>query len=205
MATEYQYLPLDVSRNEIRLVILKPSRPFNTKPICSIVHLSLDSETPFEALSYTWGDASSRRVIFINRRKLKVTGNLETALRHLRYTHDERVIWIDALCINQEDILECNQQVTKMREIYSRAAKVVVWLGPASYNTNLVFDFLAEASSKKREIEDWLPKTFKNSGRTKSWKAMYDLATRDYWKRVWIIQEIFFASSIIVCCGFCCI
>jgi len=133
-----------------------------------------------------------------------VTENLDTALRSLRYTYDERVIWIDALCINQGDIRERTQQVTKMREIYSRATKVVVWLGTSSHHTKLAFDLLAEASLKKLEIEDWLPKTFQSSDRSKSLKAFYDLATRDYWKRVWIIQEIFSASNVIVRCGFRC-
>jgi hypothetical protein len=204
MATVPLYLPLDVSRNEIRLVILKPSRSFKTKAICSLVYRSLDSEAPFEAVSYTWGDVSSKRPIFLSGRKFMVTENLDTALRHLRYTYDERVIWIDALCINQDNTAERAQQVTKMREIYGRATKVVVWLGTSSYNTNLAFDFLAEASSKELEIEDWLPKTFKSSDRSKSWKAFHDLATRDYWKRVWIIQEIFSASAVIVRCGFRC-
>src|SRR5277367_3747830 len=110
MATTHPYLPLDVSRNEIRLVILKPSRSFKTEVSCTLVHRSLDSEAPFEALSYTWGDASSKRLIFLNERMFLVTKNLNTALRQLRYTQDERVIWIDALCINQYDIVERNHQ-----------------------------------------------------------------------------------------------
>jgi hypothetical protein len=63
---------------------------------------------------------------------------------------------------------------------------------------------LAEASSKKLEIKDWLPRTFRKSDRLNYWKAFYDLANRDYWKRVWVIQEIFFASAVIVRCGFRC-
>jgi hypothetical protein len=126
MATTYPYPPLDVSRNEIRLVILKPSCSIKMKVSCTLVHCSLDSEAPFEALSYTWGDASSKRLVLLNGRKFLVTEDLGTALRYLRYIQDERVIWIDALCINQDDILERNQQVTKMQDIYRKAIKIII-------------------------------------------------------------------------------
>jgi hypothetical protein len=146
MATAHPYLPFDVSRNEIRVVILAPSRSFKAKASCKLVHWSLDDNAPFEELSYTWGDANPKRQICLNGRKFLVTWNLDTALRDLRYVEDEKIIWKDALCINQDDIPECNQQVTKMREIYQRAAKVVAWLGPAS-GLAMIHDFAYRSGS----------------------------------------------------------
>ena len=200
--TPYQYLPLDVSRNEIRLVVLAPSYSFSAQVSCSLVPRSLDSDVAFEALSYTWGDAECKRLISLNGLEFSVAKNLDIALRHLRYSEDERSIWVDALCINQDDITERNQQVTKMRNIYKRAAKVVVWLGQASSSSDIAFSFLVTAASNRCGIEDWMSKAWKSPNVSVRWSAIHDIANRDYWRRVWIIQEIFFAQSIIVRCGF---
>lgn len=181
---------------------LSPSRLFTAVLSCSLVHRSLDDNIVFEALSYTWGDANLRRYISLDGRKFLVTRNLDIALRHLRYVHDERFLWIDALCINQGDILERNEQVAKMRRIYQRATKVVAWLGPTSHKTDIAFHFLMEASSNRSEIENWFSKTLTNPARLRSWEALYDLIDRDYWKRVWIIQEIFSATTLVVRCGY---
>jgi hypothetical protein len=169
MAAARPYSSLNTARNEIRLITLAPSPSFESTIPCHLFHRSLDTETegPFDALSYTWGDASSRRLISLNGNKFSVTANLHTALRHLRYTADQRVLWIDELCINQDNIPERNQQVTKMQEIYQRAAKVVVWLGPASKTSDLAFAFLAEASLKAPEIDDWLPRNLRAQNRSK--------------------------------------
>jgi hypothetical protein len=204
MATIYRYLPLDDSRNETRLIILLPSRPFKAEVTCRLFYQLLDDNHRFEALSYTWGDPNSKLPLSLNGREIKVTKNLDKALCYLRYADDQRILWIDALCINQEYIPERNQQVAAMHKIYQRAAKVIVWLGPASKNGNFAFDLLAEASSKKIEIDDWLIRNLKMRSRSKFWEAYCDIADCDYWGRVWIIQEIFFASSAIVRCGFCC-
>jgi hypothetical protein len=205
MATEHQYRPLDVSRNEIRVVRLAPSRYPMAKAFCSFIHLSLDDNIRFEALSYTWGDANLKRSISLDGREFVVTRNLDIALRHLRYIQDERYLWIDALCINQHDYIERNQQVSKMGQIYQTAAKVVVWLGLASDNSDVGIDLSLEACTKRLEMQAWMFEVMKNPGRAEHWKAALNLFERDYWRRVWIIQEIFFAKSLIVRCGFRCI
>jgi hypothetical protein len=127
MATEHQYRPLDISCNEIRLLRLAPSRSFAVRVSCSLDYKSLDDNISFEALSYTWGDTNLRRSIILDGWKFLVMRNLEIAPRHLRYVYDERLLWIDAPCINQRDVPEKNYQVPKMRQIYQRANKVVAW------------------------------------------------------------------------------
>jgi hypothetical protein len=205
MATPYEYSPLDDSRNEIRLVILNPSPSFKTEVTCDLVHRFLDSKPPpFDALSYTWGDVSHKRDIFLSGSKFSVTESLNTTLRHLRYADDKRTIWIDALCINQEDKIERSRQVTRMRDIYQKATKVIVWLGPASPTTQFAYKLLSEANWNWHNIENWLPKSLTNPSRSKHWKAFLELTSRDYWRRVWIIQEIFSGRFVIVRCGFHC-
>jgi hypothetical protein len=85
----------------------------------------VDDVPEYLALSYTWGDLSNRRDIYINGHKFSITSNLYQALQHLRSNTAVRHLWIDAICINQND----NEQVPRMREVYSRAQCVIVWLG----------------------------------------------------------------------------
>jgi hypothetical protein len=205
MATEHQYHPLDASKNEIRVVRLTASSNFTAKASCRLIHLSLDDNITYEALSYTWGSPTSKRTIFLDGQKFLVTRNLEIALRHLRYVKDERYLWIDALCINQESVKERNQQVRKMGEIYKKATKVVVWLGPASEDSNIGMDFLVEACARRLEMRAWISEVIMDLGLVENLKAAIKLLQRDYWRRVWIIQEMFFAKSLIVRCGFRCI
>lgn len=205
METKHQYRALDVSRNEIRVVRLAPSRYHKANASCSIIHTSLDDNIFFEALSYTWGDPVQSCRIDLDGRKFFVTRNLEIALRYLRYAEDERYLWIDALCINQDDISEKNQQVPKMGQIYQTAAKVVVWLGLRSKNSDIAIDFSLEACTRRFELQAWMFEVMKNPGRVEHWRAAVNLFERDYWRRVWIFQEIFYAKSLIVRCGFRCI
>jgi hypothetical protein len=121
------------------------------------------------------------------------------------YIQNERYLWIDALCINQEDIDERNHQVTRMGEIYNKAARVTVLLGPASEDNNIGFEFLMDASTKRLDYTYWMIGSFQNPNTAKYWRAVYRLADRDYWRRVWIVQEIFFAKPLIVCYGFRCL
>jgi len=85
----------------------------------------------YEALSYVWGDPPSTAEISVNGHTIKVRQNLEDALLALRLSDTERVMWIDALCINQDDIQERSAQVSRMPAIYQRATRTIAWLGTA--------------------------------------------------------------------------
>jgi hypothetical protein len=128
--SSYQYQPLDQTKNEIRLLKILPIRRVDGKEYdtveCSLFVISLDSSTEYDALSYTWGDASNLREISLDGQPFKVTPNLEDALWHLQ-SHDRvKIFWIDALCINQNDDRERSAQVGKMRTIYERAKNVAI-------------------------------------------------------------------------------
>ncbi|KDN71775.1 putative heterokaryon incompatibility protein [Colletotrichum sublineola] len=90
---------------------------------------NVDALPPFSALSYVWGDPSEKQQIRVSGHEVSVTKNLFDALRHFRLPDQELMLWADALCINQDDLEERADQVQLMREIYSRAATVLVWLG----------------------------------------------------------------------------
>jgi hypothetical protein len=91
----------------------------------------------FEALSYAWGSDSSHHVVYVDSptaegvspMTISIRKNLANALNHLRYTDRDRVLWIDAICINQHDLQERGLEVPRMTDIYKYAKHVVVWLG----------------------------------------------------------------------------
>jgi Heterokaryon incompatibility protein (HET) len=96
---------------------------------CELEVHDLRDAPPFEALSYVWGNPERAKVVICNTYPKKVTPNLGTALDRLKYEHTERLVWIDAICVNQDDLMERSEQVKLMRDIYSQAWRVVVWLG----------------------------------------------------------------------------
>ncbi|KAH7378041.1 heterokaryon incompatibility protein-domain-containing protein [Cadophora sp. MPI-SDFR-AT-0126] len=79
--------------------------------------------------SYTWGTPYPRHHITIDSYSMSVNPALHIALSHLRYSNEPRILWVDALCINQEDLKEREEQVTQMRLVYSCARRVLAWLG----------------------------------------------------------------------------
>ncbi|EHK48775.1 hypothetical protein TRIATDRAFT_180369, partial [Trichoderma atroviride IMI 206040] len=114
---------------EIRVLVLHPGE--KGSPIkCSLQHGGLRSKRPgFEALSYVWGNPAVTNDITCDNRKRAVGKNLYDALERLRLPDKDRVLWVDALCINQSDNKEKTQQVRIMGEIYTRAQRVLIWLG----------------------------------------------------------------------------
>jgi hypothetical protein len=114
-----------------------------------------------------------------------------------------RVYWIDAICINQDSVLERNHQVQMMRQIYSNAESVSVWLGEADreLTSDIAMDFLATRSRIVRDGEVW-PKQQKSFPWSKHQaESILDLCRMDYWSRVWIVQEMFLAEQLTICCG----
>lgn len=126
------YQPLDSSKDEIRLLRILPTANPTAPLELELGVFSLQSdESNFQALSYTWETPSESGVrdLTLCGRSHSVTSNLHAALRRLRQKQSTRVIWIDALCINQNDLEERAAQVTLMRQVYSKAREVLIWLG----------------------------------------------------------------------------
>jgi hypothetical protein len=112
------YTPLSSTGKEIRL--LKIASGVENEPLdCSLEPVSLN-DARYTALSYCWGDAKDRVDIIVNGQKMSVTRNLENALRHMRNVDQGKIVWADAICINQQDSAEKNIQVGAMGDIYSK-------------------------------------------------------------------------------------
>ncbi|KAL6354755.1 hypothetical protein LRP88_12100 [Fusarium phalaenopsidis] len=127
---------LDVVQEQIRILHLEPG--WGSAPIsCTIHRISLASDPPpkYEALSYTWGDPKVTREIIVNGYLVNVTFNLYSALYRLRQPEEMRVLWVDALCINQTDVDERGQQVGLMGKIYSICDNTVIWIDEPPFET----------------------------------------------------------------------
>ena len=122
------YRPLELSNRSIRVLTLLPDSR-SSKLSCLLRSVSLDNAPIFCALSYTWGDQSNPTPILVNGQTFQIGTNLEQALLRLRKKTFSRDLWIDAVCINQQDIEERGSQVSLMRDVYEQASDVLIWLG----------------------------------------------------------------------------
>jgi hypothetical protein len=110
-----------------------------------------------------------------------VTTNLEVALRYLRHQKAHKVLWVDALCINQEDIKERNYQVRTMRDIYVAAEKVVVWLGEEG-DAKVALDPCDTINENK---EKQIYPDYSDTEFEACYKLFYG---RPWWRRTWILR-----------------
>ncbi|KAH8716724.1 heterokaryon incompatibility protein-domain-containing protein, partial [Phaeosphaeriaceae sp. PMI808] len=106
-----------------------PSQYFNAPLHLSIHTAGLSNWPEYKALSYVWGSSEMTSTIHVNNIQCQATTNLVSALRHIREKQTTIILWVDALCINQEDTNERNQQVQMMARIYKSAQEVIAWLG----------------------------------------------------------------------------
>lgn len=201
---------------EIRLIQLT-SAEHGADINCSLVYKTLDSNTAYNALSYVWGDQSEKRRISCNGMACMITVNLFHALTYIRNTRAEVLLWADALCIDQNNEAEKTRQVRMMRDIYQQAQLVVVWLGleeehdRESYSIACrVYDLLGDVDltvddagllaegGKTLDLERaGLPEDPTDS----RWAQLVHLLTKEWFSRIWIVQEFLIASSSIFTCG----
>ncbi|EGY18624.1 Heterokaryon incompatibility protein 6 like [Verticillium longisporum] len=130
MSSIYEYAAITAPRT-IRLMHVylgDESDPINL----SIVVTTLDAVPDFEAISYCWGDAQDRCQVTCDGATLFITNSLVTALVHFWLSDRPRVLWADAICINQGSVIEKNCQVLLMPNIYAQATRTLVWLGVAN-------------------------------------------------------------------------
>ena len=142
-ASTYEYQPLRPDDLEIRLVELLPSEKSDNVSQdaihCHLHHISLLAQPLYEALSYHWGSEIGTMPINLEGRSFSVTKNLEEALGSLVLPDKSRLLWIDAICINQRDNIERTEQVQQMAKIFTDAIRVLVWLGLGDEDTKAAF------------------------------------------------------------------
>jgi len=243
------YQSLDSSQQEIRILWLLPSTKADSSTSepepeihAILTTLSLSRKPVYNALSYTWGiphDSAARNGsdpdpdpvhrIRLNGRHFEVRSNLHDCLVHLRErgigSQESGVpLWIDAVCINQDDVLERNSQLHMMGDIYRGAASVISWLGSAGRlvegmraMTEIVREWTrfeeelraatpadgpgsllladGEQPVPRDRLRDWLRETEHIwDEKAAGLSGMITLFHSNYWRRVWITQELVLAD-----------
>ncbi|KAE8443521.1 hypothetical protein EG329_001761 [Mollisiaceae sp. DMI_Dod_QoI] len=131
------YRRLHSSSDEIRVLVLRPGE--GDAPICaSLTPTKLHSNLQYEALSYVWDDMNSLGVEV----EVQIMTNLESALRHLRLKDRSRILWADAICINQNDPNEKVHQIRNMGDIYRKASSVCMWLGEEANDSDAAMELI---------------------------------------------------------------
>ncbi|KAI1327451.1 heterokaryon incompatibility protein-domain-containing protein [Xylariaceae sp. FL0255] len=192
----YPYTALDLK--DIRLVQLLPAKMSSIA--CEIIHVPLHYPPAYTAVSYAWGDADDKRDILVDSIPVAISANLYEALEALRDRDKTTLVWADAICINQQDRDERNKQVQCMTDIYAKAKVVSLWLGPEENQSELAMEFLKEVYGTK-DNGNRIKALLSTPSLRKAVSATVALFQRDYWNRLWVVQEVFNARDIMVYCG----
>jgi hypothetical protein len=164
---------------------------------CKFQVVSLNSNPAYTALSYTWGPPDSDKVITIGGEIVMVRKNLWEFLAEAleRVDNRPRWLWIDAICIDQSNNTEKSHQVAMMGDIYSKAAHVLVWLGPATKAITHTFNKMMQYDENEFHVPNvnyWDPMVG---------HGIEELKALEYWHRLWILQEFLLAGRIEIWCG----
>ncbi|MCJ1432239.1 hypothetical protein MMC27_001595 [Xylographa pallens] len=191
----YQQFPLSKTSNDIRLLLVHPADTPDDPLICDLQVASLDDSPEYCAISYTWGEHVFDQYISVSGVQFAVTKHLHSALQIFR-EDDRPIFWVDQICINQGDVAERSHQVVLMTRIYSQPRMVFVWLGEEIEETGDAFVFLYNLLQLNAPWQILDP-----SAHSRPWKGLFDILSRSWFSRVWIIQEVAPCDRISLFCG----
>lgn len=229
---EYQYKALNDGKS-VRLMYLHTSSSYHQLPIeVSLCEFPIDACPSFGALSYAWSiddePMPSLGELLCDGASIKITINCEAALKRLRQPNQDQILWVDAVCINQADVEERSLQVRLMRQIYTQASWVALWVGDTSTAideesglplSDLGMDYLhdfaveiAERTNSGQNLNEGpLHQEFIKDRRafqyseskvfTPRVRGLWDVFHRNWWKRLWVIQELALAKQPTLLCG----
>ncbi|KAI1160219.1 heterokaryon incompatibility protein-domain-containing protein [Nemania serpens] len=207
------YSPID-GKNHLRVLLLEPAENRDADLIGSLQHTTLreqDEELiePYTAISYVWGNPTPVDKILLDGHEIGITESLGAALRGIRDATRAHRVWADAICINQRNVEERNQQVAIMGQIYSFANNTIIYLGPLESHSELVLRAVQEAAvyqdSYTSDMTDARPLEIPPD-------APYDIETvvseaengllfRPWFRRIWVLQELVLSRKPWVQCG----
>ena len=206
----YKYQKLEPS-DSIRILELSPAPTYLAPLQACLIHTPsvkpMDGydgpyATPYEAVSYTWGIPDFTYDLECSGHNLHITANVNDLLRRLRKSTDSRFLWIDSICINQNDNEEKGIQIALMGDIYRLAQKVQVWLGEENDGDHIrwVFAFIREMARPGKET---LERSYYNESLLEGDTAQCvdRFLSRPWFRRRWILQEVALGCDITIRCG----
>jgi hypothetical protein len=225
MATQfYAYRPLR-NECGIRVLLLEPALDYDAPLSAGLQHIQITKSTQdgrvppyenatamasssslldttqikYEAISYAWGDQKSTSTLRVTATTpsefFKISPSVDTMLRYLRLPNQQRHLWIDALCINQDDLSEKDGQVRFMGDIYRQAQAIIIWVGPPTeaYQdvTRFFEDMVKYGNADSRHFEE----------RAATWDKLREFLSKKWFTRRWTIQEAVLARQATIVCG----
>ncbi|KAE8134931.1 heterokaryon incompatibility protein-domain-containing protein [Aspergillus pseudotamarii] len=201
----FTYPPLPLEPGATRMIHILPHTEHSAPVKCRLSDYVISerggTQHLYEALSYVWAndedDVIKSHRIELNNHIFYVTPNLHAALVNLRNHHFDRVLWVDAICINQDDIAEKSKQIPLMRKIYAQADRVIIWLGEAFEDGDTALEYIRSLAEDKAQNERCLDG--RHSKRVSD--ACIKLLQRKWFRRIWVLQEAGAARCISIMCG----
>lgn len=203
----YTYKPITPdSFRCLKLLSLHPQLTFR------LVAFPIHSAQRYTALSYAWGTAPEEEDAICNGASYRLSRTLGRALRGI-HTHTTTAwLWVDAICINQADDAEKAHQVAGMGALYASADRVVIWLGDAADDSALACALLPELTDRIWALTEdsggWKPRGTGDivarglpPPEDRLWRAAFLLYSREWFQRLWIVQEIVLARECVFVCG----
>ncbi|KAI1166695.1 heterokaryon incompatibility protein-domain-containing protein [Nemania serpens] len=218
--SKYSYEPLDPTKRSLRLLRLR--RGGGQEIQCELIPTTFGDELQYDAVSYTWGPDFKAATVNIDGKKLSITFNLNLILQDLRSLEVDRILWVDAICIDQSNEVEKGHQVQQMRDIFRSAERVLFCISRPTEHTDLLMDSLGKLQEKLQRLDlewDSIETCWKEaqleladnhlSSVSEQIKALTFLQRQaleyilgqSWFKRVWIIQEVANARDALVYCG----
>ncbi|KAL3427255.1 Heterokaryon incompatibility protein 6, OR allele 6 [Phlyctema vagabunda] len=174
--------------------------------VCRIKTTSLRDHPDYEAISYCWGPSHVvDRVVCNNKTYLPLNQSLSSALKHFRHLEKPRLLWADAICIDQSNADEKSKQVNMMRDVYRQARRVLVWLGEEGEGEKVkpLVDFarkLATVDPSTLPADRLVRQNSLGFGDVHV-RSLFCLLERPWFRRIWILQEVAVARETILYCG----
>ena len=198
---EYRYRPL--LPRQIRLL------SFSTgSEELHIIHTNLNIAPSYTSVSYSWNDQQRDRDIHVESYKLKIIENLRIGLPHLIKKASTQFLWVDEICIDQENEEERAVQVPLMEEIYTRCQECLVWLGDGTPETDIAIGAIPRISA--HVLHDGAKQAWEREGidvqssetlESNLWRGLVNLFSRPWFTRVWTLQECILPDNVLFLCG----
>ncbi|KAK5000577.1 hypothetical protein LTR66_000596 [Elasticomyces elasticus] len=220
---DLNYTKLENAKTQFRLLALESSTEFSADIRCHVFNRSRYCKPGFEALTYRWAFLKDNTPVYVRVTAYQgeeesdetpylpwpVTRNLGQALRALRLPDRDRLLWVDALCINQKDNVERGQQVRFMAQNYNACTRDLLWLGPEDAQISRAMRLIPRIQGHGESGHNKTCKSIVETERTtfsafsdQDWDDLKSLVVHpDVWNRVWIVQELILSPEFTLVCG----